>query len=342
MYSAAGKSITALYYVSDGGFWKILGEFSLDGSEALTASRDWHLTPGGNFNLMIGGFSESSAVGTGSIWLDDFQIETQRPAQAPQIISSPQDQTVNLGASVTFSVSASGDAPLVYQWSQNGNNLQGATGSSYTIAAAKLSDAGDYTVTVSNSAGATTSAKAHLTVTAPQPHLSLAMYAGVTVEGEVGQTYRIEYREALDAQDAWKALATITLTENSYFFLDKDSPNHPKRFYRATAPTGGPNAPASLTGKRLRVELTSGPFAGSYEITFETTSFRMVEVSSGQVVNTGQYTYSASNATGHIIMPYGDGSGVDDFTLTFTTDSGGSLTGNVAKYATAGTFLVVP
>jgi hypothetical protein len=51
---------------------------------------------------------------------------------------------------VTFTVTATGTAPLSYQWSQNGAAISGATSSSYTISNAQAASAGTYTVTVSN------------------------------------------------------------------------------------------------------------------------------------------------------------------------------------------------
>ena len=44
---------------------------------------------------------------------------------APQILTSPSSQTVNVGSNVTFSVSASGTAPMSYQWLFNGGNMTG-------------------------------------------------------------------------------------------------------------------------------------------------------------------------------------------------------------------------
>src|SRR5690606_27748273 len=50
----------------------------------------------------------------------------------PSITTQPVSQTVNAGANVTFTVSASGTAPLSYQWRFNGANISGATASSLT------------------------------------------------------------------------------------------------------------------------------------------------------------------------------------------------------------------
>ena len=61
-------------------------------------------------------------------------------------------------------VVATGTAPLSYQWQKNGTNIVGATAATNTIAAAQTTDAGNYTVVVTNVAGSITSAVATLTV----------------------------------------------------------------------------------------------------------------------------------------------------------------------------------
>jgi hypothetical protein len=67
---------------------------------------------------------------------------------------------------VTFSVSATGSAPITYQWQFNGVNISNATGAAYTINNAQASNAGSYRVVVTNSAGSVTSNAATLTVNA--------------------------------------------------------------------------------------------------------------------------------------------------------------------------------
>jgi len=84
----------------------------------------------------------------------------------PSVTSQPASQTVTVGQKATFSVAASGTAPLSYQWERNGVTIAGATGSSYTTPATTLADSGSsYEARVSNAAGSTTSHAALLTVT---------------------------------------------------------------------------------------------------------------------------------------------------------------------------------
>jgi hypothetical protein len=72
---------------------------------------------------------------------------------------------VKSGQPATFSVTAAGSG-LTYQWRFNGNNILGATATSYSIASTIPSNAGSHTVVVSNVAGSTTSVPAQLVVTA--------------------------------------------------------------------------------------------------------------------------------------------------------------------------------
>jgi uncharacterized protein (TIGR02145 family) len=69
---------------------------------------------------------------------------------APSITTQPKSQTVTAGKNDTFSVTATGTAPLSYQWYKNGTAISGATSSSYSISNVQAADAGTYTVTVSN------------------------------------------------------------------------------------------------------------------------------------------------------------------------------------------------
>src|SRR4029077_5523248 len=84
---------------------------------------------------------------------------------APTITTQPQSQSVTAGGTATFTVVASGTAPLGYQWSKNGAAIAGATGASYTTPATVSGDNGSkFTVQVSNAAGSQTSNAATLTV----------------------------------------------------------------------------------------------------------------------------------------------------------------------------------
>ncbi len=87
----------------------------------------------------------------------------------PSITSEPGNQTVTSGGSASFSVTAVGASPLHYQWQDNGASLGGATNAAFSLSAARASDAGSYTVVVSNTFGCVTSTVALLTVNKATP-----------------------------------------------------------------------------------------------------------------------------------------------------------------------------
>lgn len=116
-------------------------------------------------------------------------------AIAPTITMQPSNQTVTVGQPATFSVKASGTAPLNYQWQKNGASV-GTNSASYTTPATTAADNNaKILVTVSNTAGNMTSATATLTVTpapvAPnittQPQ-SITVAAGLTATFSVVAT----------------------------------------------------------------------------------------------------------------------------------------------------------
>lgn len=92
-----------------------------------------------------------------------YKIIYNTPA-APVITEQPQPVTASAGASVSFSVSASGAQPFSYQWIKDDVAINLANASTYAIASVQPADAGLYWVRVSNSAGEVYSNTAELTV----------------------------------------------------------------------------------------------------------------------------------------------------------------------------------
>src|SRR6185369_7241677 len=90
-----------------------------------------------------------------------------KTAVAPLIVSQPESQTVMAGNSVSFSVVASGTAPLRYQWRFVGTNLSGATNATLFLGNVQTDEAGAYSVVVANSVNSVTSSNATLTVNPP-------------------------------------------------------------------------------------------------------------------------------------------------------------------------------
>src|SRR5205085_51277 len=88
-------------------------------------------------------------------------------AAAPTITTQPANQSVTVGQTATFTVVATGTAPLSYQWQKNGTAISGPTSASYTTPATTSADNGAmFIVVVSNVAGNVTSNAATLAVNA--------------------------------------------------------------------------------------------------------------------------------------------------------------------------------
>jgi endonuclease/exonuclease/phosphatase family metal-dependent hydrolase len=127
--------------------------------------------------------------------LKDFKITwiaTNGSTSAPAITLQPQSQIIPPGSNVTFSVVATGEAPLNYQWRLNGTTITGANNTSCSITNVQFTDAGNYSVLVTNNLGSVTSSLATLIVgIAPgissQPQ-SINTNAGATASFSVGAT----------------------------------------------------------------------------------------------------------------------------------------------------------
>ena len=85
----------------------------------------------------------------------------------PAIVTQPQSQAVAAGSNAALSVTATGTAPLAYQWYFDGAPLAGQTNAAWLLSAAAFTDAGSYTVMVTNLYGSVTSAPAVLNVGIP-------------------------------------------------------------------------------------------------------------------------------------------------------------------------------
>ena len=94
----------------------------------------------------------AAAVGLGGC-AGGFQGSRPEALTSPTL-TGPVSQTVMVGQTATFSVTAGGSGPLSYQWYKNGILISGATSSTYTTPATVAGDNGTvFTVVASNPAG---------------------------------------------------------------------------------------------------------------------------------------------------------------------------------------------
>jgi len=137
------------------------------------------------------------------------------------VLSGPSNQSVNVGATATFSVSVSGAAPINYQWFSNGVLIPGANSASYSVTNAQLTQSGNtYFVTVNTSAGLIVSNTATLTVTA---NLQGAFGYFATDPGPTlqGGSDPFSYQETfgITAGNAWVMTVPVAATPNMFIVV---------------------------------------------------------------------------------------------------------------------------
>lgn len=134
------------------------------------------------FTASATGYDSNSAqlsVSNGGVY-NNINFTMTPACTAPSITGQPASRTATVGDTVGFSVTAVGTASLSYQWRKNSSNITGATGSSYTILSATVSDAGNYDVVISNACGSVTSDGASLAINKATPTIIWDNPTGIT------------------------------------------------------------------------------------------------------------------------------------------------------------------
>ena len=170
----AGQAAT--FSVVASGAAPLTYQWSMNGTPIGGANSSSYTTPAETTSNSGAQFTVLVSNSVGSMASAPATLTVTSASVAPSITTQPASQTIVTGQTATFSVVATGTAPLTYQWSMNGTPIGGATSSSYTTPAETTSNSGaQFTVFVSNSVGNTTSnPPATLTVNAsPTPGIQV-------------------------------------------------------------------------------------------------------------------------------------------------------------------------
>jgi sugar lactone lactonase YvrE len=147
------------------------------------------------------------------------------PVQPPTLATALTSLSVAAGSTASFSINATGGAPLAYQWRRDGTDIAGATAAVLSLPNVTLADAGRYSVQVRNAAGSVSSGDATLnvgpgTVLAPpqiatQP-LGLSVNAGQTALFAVAATGSgpLTYQWQRDGSDIAGATGPVLALDN--------------------------------------------------------------------------------------------------------------------------------
>jgi hypothetical protein len=160
-----------------------------------------------------------------------FLINPPGLGQPPVISIQPAGGTVGSGDPLQLVVSAIGGLPLEYQWLKDGQPIPGANQREYSVAHVDGTHAGSYQVRVTNQFGEILSNTVVIEV--PDLYLDILVYAAISLNGDVGSTYRIEFKSSL-TDPTWIPLpATVTLTNSPQLFIDTSAPLTRQRVYQA-------------------------------------------------------------------------------------------------------------
>ena len=148
--------------------------FSVEATNALPIFYQWQknatdLTSQTNTTLVLTNVQTGNA-GPYSVVVSNVDsavtsdVATLTVLVPPSITKQPTNQSASLGASATFSVLAVGTTPRYYQWRFNDVDMPGKTSTSLVLTNLQLTNAGGYTLVVTNIAGSATSQVASLTI----------------------------------------------------------------------------------------------------------------------------------------------------------------------------------
>jgi beta-galactosidase len=131
---------------------------------------------------------------------------------APVISAQPASQSVTIGTTATFTVTASGTGPFTYQWQKKGTAIAGATAASYNTPATSAPDDGaDFNVVVSNASGSVTSANAVLKVNSSPAYTVYPGFIGTDLNNNTHGAWRDDqiYIEILGSNVTTGALSWV-------------------------------------------------------------------------------------------------------------------------------------
>jgi hypothetical protein len=162
----------------------------------------------------------------------------------PVVIAPPQSQTAVAGMNVSFTVTATGAAPLSYQWREDGLALAGQRSNALALTNVTRAQSGLYSVVVSNAFGNATSSNALLRVLVPQRLQSPQRLAdgrfrllfgdqdgGLLSSGDLA-SFEVDASTNLQSTNWFCSTNGFTLTNGLILFIDADATNYPRRFYR--------------------------------------------------------------------------------------------------------------
>jgi hypothetical protein len=180
-------------------------------------------TAGTAYVIAIDGYS----AGQGGAFM--LHLGLPNVATPPVITQQPVSRTVDPGAAATFTVGASGSAPLRYQWRFNTVAIPNQTNAALILSNVQHTNSGAYAVLVSNSAGSVLSQSALLMV---RPQLSGRRLANGHFELNYKAAPGNYVLEVSTNLTSWATLQNVNPVIVDGQVIDTEAPAHSRRSYR--------------------------------------------------------------------------------------------------------------
>jgi hypothetical protein len=289
--------------------------------------------------LLVAGAQTANEGGYSVIVTNSFgsvtsQLATLTLLFSPIVVEQPVSQTVEAGAPVTFSVSVSNTTtlPISYLWQITPpggattvltNIILNQTNCLFAFASATDSDAGTYTVAVTNAAGAalpSLTTNCLLTIVTPPVNLTGTAGSNITFVAQVAGPDPLAYQWQFNGTNLDSATNTsLSLTnlpfsaEGLYTFIVTNAYGTPASF-SATLTVQGPPAiiqqPLSVTvapGSNVTFSVTAqGPGAFGYQWFYNGSNAvsgadtATLLVTNAQAANEGSYSVVVTNDFGSV------------------------------------------
>ena len=185
--------------------WRRDGANLADATNATLTLTNVQVQQAGNYTVVV-----SNALGTVSSSIAQLIVN-----EPPVITNQPQDVVAVAGTTSTFTVGASGSAPLSYQWQKSQTDLINATNAILQITNTSLSDAGIYRVIVSNSVGFAISSNA-----------SLSFNPLIQINGQAGSSFTYTNTNSVTV-----SISTTFSGGSIFYTLDGSTPDFSSTSY---------------------------------------------------------------------------------------------------------------
>ena len=203
----------------------------LDDLNTLVEAEGWTLSEARDINddgVIVGSGQRNGELR--AFRLDPIDPDNPIP---PFVVTQPQGGQFGLGESTTLTVTATGTAPLEFQWQRNQQDLTGQTNAALVLSSMDAGASGEYRVRIRNVAGESYSHSAAVTVL--DPEVQIVLMSGLWIHGAVAGQYEVQQQvtPSLGITN-WTAIATVTLTQSPQLWIDlATATNSSPRFYRA-------------------------------------------------------------------------------------------------------------